>query len=162
MFYFSSLLYFPPGTDRPGQGLPEGRHAHPRGDGDGGRAARRQLGLEEAHRLRGAEEPGRHLLHELPPADALLHQQAAQGGLPDADGERRQHEERRPRPAARLLRPAVQRQAGGHEEADQVLWLGDARLLHAARRPGALSGAAGQHGEQDEGHHRGGHHSQSL
>ena len=59
---------------------------------------------QEAHRLRGPQEPGRHLLHELPPsgtfsqllpllkpqlvliAGAVLYESAAQGGVQDAHG----------------------------------------------------------------------------
>lgn len=38
-----------------------------------------QVGLKEAHWLRGAQEPGSHVLHEQPAADAFLYQPAAEG-----------------------------------------------------------------------------------
>lgn len=141
-------------SDRPGEGLLQGRHDHPGGSRERRGAARRQLGLEEAHRLRRAQEPGRHLLHELSIADSFLHESgetrgeltvdlfiisrvtAKESRLQDADGERRHAKERRPRSAESVLRAAVQRSPGGHEEADEKLRLGDARLVHAARRAG--------------------------
>ena len=50
------------------------RPLFPAGDCERRGTARRVLGQQEAHWLRGAEEPGRYLLHELPPASLVLQQ----------------------------------------------------------------------------------------
>lgn len=53
----------------------------PRAGGGGGPRPRGLLlRLPEGDRLRRAQEPGRHLLHELPAADAVQHQPVPQGG----------------------------------------------------------------------------------
>ena len=38
-----------------------------------------QLGFQEAHGIRGAEEPGRNVLHELPTTNTVLHKPTAKG-----------------------------------------------------------------------------------
>ena len=62
------LFRFVGGLDLFSPSLAAGRQRDLRGEGERGRAARRLLGQQEAHRLRRPQEPGRHLLHELPPA----------------------------------------------------------------------------------------------
>mmetsp|Transcript_33165 Transcript_33165/g.88070 ORF Transcript_33165/g.88070 Transcript_33165/m.88070 type:complete len:364 (-) Transcript_33165:27-1118(-) len=144
---------------------------------------RLDLRLQDRDGLRGAQEPGRHVLHELAAAGPVPHPRAAEGCVPDAHGAgdeaaqdggvevadaqcaggaagggaRRGGRVGGSRAAEGVLPPADLPLVRRHHSADQELRVGLARRVHAARRAGAGPRIVRQPRGEDEGHLGGRH-----